>query len=116
MARSTGACSLAERAIRSRRALNKDTGRASTPLASVSVCGIGASAGGIEALRELFGALPTDLGLAYVVIVHLAPDRRSELPAILARCTGMPVVQVGDHGKAHLEPNHVYVIAPDRKL
>jgi two-component system CheB/CheR fusion protein len=82
----------------------------------VRVCGIGASAGGIEALRQLFGAVRTDLGLSYVVILHLAPDFKSELPGILARETAMPVVQVADHETRKLEANHVYVIAPDRKL
>ncbi len=74
--------------------------------AAVPVCGIGASAGGIEALTEFFGALPTDLGLAYVVVVHLAPDHKSELPAILARRTRMPVVQQADAQPVHvgLEP------------
>ena len=82
----------------------------------ISVCGIGASAGGVEALQQFFLAVAPDLGLAYVVIVHLAPDHKSELPAILSRCTTMPVVQVGDSQQEPLEPNHVYVIAPDRKL
>jgi two-component system CheB/CheR fusion protein len=40
----------------------------------ITVVGIGASAGGIEALRDFFGAVPNSLGLAYVVIVHLAPE------------------------------------------
>ena len=83
---------------------------------TVPVCGIGASAGGLEALRKFFDALPDDLGLAYVVIVHLAPDRKSDLPAIIARWTRMAVIQVGDHESAKLDANHVYVIAPDRKL
>jgi len=52
---------------------------------AVPVCGIGASAGGLEALHKFFDALPGDLGLAYVVILHLAPDRKSDLPAIIAR-------------------------------
>ena len=82
---------------------------------AVPVCGIGASAGGIEALTEFFGALPADLGLAYVVVVHLAPDHKSELPSILARRTRMPVVQVGDEAEPLL-PDHVYVIGPDRRL
>src|SRR5436190_19228295 len=82
----------------------------------VSVCGIGASAGGVEALQQFFGSIPDNLGLAYVVIVHLAPDHKSELPAIISRWTKMPVDQVGDHETAKLEVNHVYVIAPDRKL
>ena len=76
------------------------------------VCGIGASAGGVEALQQLFTALPADLGLAYVVIVHLAPDYKSELPAIIRRWTTMPVVQVADHEKAPILPNQIYVIAP----
>jgi two-component system, chemotaxis family, CheB/CheR fusion protein len=92
------------------------TTSASAPTPSVPVCGIGASAGAVEALRAFFSAVPIDLGLAYVVIVHLAPDRKSELPGILGRSTPMPVTQVGDHDKIELQPNHVYVIAPDRKL
>jgi two-component system CheB/CheR fusion protein len=82
----------------------------------ITVAGIGASAGGIEALRELFGALPADLGLAYVVVVHLAPHHESELAAILARCTKMSVVEIGDDQHLPLERNRVYVIAPDRQL
>ncbi len=80
------------------------------------VVGIGASAGGLQALQRLFQNLPADLGAAYVVIVHLAPDRDSELPAILRRETKMPVIQVADHSRADLLPDHIYVIAPDRKL
>ena len=86
------------------------------PAPSIPVCGIGASAGGIEALQQFFGALSGDLGLAYVVVVHLAPDRKSELPQIIQRHTTMPVLQVGDHDKVKLEPDTIYVIAPDRKL
>ncbi len=83
---------------------------------SISVCGIGASAGGIEALQQFFTDVPGDLGLAYVVVVHLAPDRKSELPSIIGRCTRMPVVQVGDSEQLPLVANQVYVIAPGRKL
>ena len=82
----------------------------------IPVCGIGASAGGVEALQQFFRALPPDLGVAYVVVVHLAPDHKSELPAILARWTSMPVIQVGDHRTEPIRADHVYVIAPDRKL
>jgi two-component system, chemotaxis family, CheB/CheR fusion protein len=83
---------------------------------NIAVVGIGASAGGLEALQEFFRNVSDDLGAAYVVIVHLAPDRESDLPAILGRETAMPVIQVGDDAQADLAPNHVYVIAPDRKL
>ena len=81
----------------------------------ITVVGIGASAGGIEALREFFDAVPVDLGLAYVVIVHLSPDHNSELAAIIGRRTKMPVVEVSEH-KLELKPDHVYVISPDHKL
>src|SRR5262245_23162181 len=84
--------------------------------ARITVAGIGASAGGIEALREFFSAVPADVGLAYVVVVHLAPDHESELASILARYPRMKVVEVADGKKVQLEPNSVYVIAPDRKL
>src|SRR5215469_4506878 len=81
----------------------------------ITVVGIGASAGGIEALREFFDAVPVDLGLAYVVIVHLSPDHNSELAAIIGRRTKMPVAEVSEH-KLELKPDHVYVISPDNKL
>jgi two-component system CheB/CheR fusion protein len=87
-----------------------------TAHAQIPVCGIGASAGGLEALHQFFRAIPTDLGLAYVVIVHLAPDRHSDLPAILRLWTTMPVIQVGDHDRVALQPDHIFVIAPDRQL
>src|ERR687898_667922 len=90
-----------------------------SPVASdppIRVCGIGASAGGLDALQQFFTHLPPDLGLVYVVIVHLSPDHKSELPAILSRWTTMPVRQVADHDTVKLTPDHVYVIAPDRLL
>jgi two-component system CheB/CheR fusion protein len=78
------------------------------------IVGIGASAGGIKPLQILFETLPGDLGLAYVVILHLAPEVHSELDKILAVRTPMPVMQV--EGPTALEPDHVYVISPDRAL
>src|SRR4051794_4206979 len=82
----------------------------------IPVCGIGASAGGVEALQHFFRELPADLGLAYIVVMHLSPDHHSELPAILERWTTMAVIQVADHGTIPLAANHVYVVAPNRKL
>src|SRR5260221_9186120 len=78
------------------------------------IVGIGASAGGVQALQRFFEALPADTGAAFVVIVHLDPDFRSELPTILAGRTSMPVTHVGE--LAQLQPNHVYVISPNREL
>src|SRR5262245_10007621 len=59
-----------------------------------TIVAIGASAGGIQALQKLIGALPDQTGAAFVVIVHLDPQRRSDLPRILASRTKMSVVQV----------------------
>ncbi len=78
------------------------------------ICAIGASAGGVGALQALFRQLPDDLGLAYVVILHLSPDQPSALGEVLSVCTRMGVNQVHDHPR--LKPNCVYVIAPDREL
>jgi two-component system, chemotaxis family, CheB/CheR fusion protein len=87
-----------------------------TPAASsgLIVVGIGASAGGIQALQAFFDAVPEQIGVAFVVVVHLSPEHRSALPAILAARTSMPVTQVTS--TVPLEGNHVYVIPPDRRL
>jgi two-component system CheB/CheR fusion protein len=75
---------------------------------------IGASAGGVEALIQLFKVLPADTGCAFVVIVHLAAQRESVMAELIARATTMPVAQV----QASCEPqaNHVYVIPPGQYL
>ncbi|MFZ1922424.1 MAG: chemotaxis protein CheB, partial [Xanthobacteraceae bacterium] len=78
------------------------------------IVAIGASAGGVTALQNLFATLPERPGAAFVVVVHLDPQHRSELPSILATKTRMPVVQVTN--REALEADHVYVIAPDRRL
>jgi two-component system CheB/CheR fusion protein len=78
------------------------------------VVGIGASAGGVRTLQQLFAALPEKPGAAFVVVVHLDPDMRSEMSNILAARTSMPVMQVDK--PVPLQPDHVYVIPPDRRL
>ncbi len=84
------------------------------PHAFVPVCAIGASAGGVGALQTLFRLLPDDLGLAYVVVVHLSPDHPSAMHEIIGACTKMAVFQVTDGPT--LRANCVYVIAPDSEL
>jgi len=79
-----------------------------------TICAIGASAGGVRALQDFFSAIDDDLGLSYVVVIHLSPDQPSRLSAILAGRTRMPVEQVEHSLK--VRPNCVYVIAPDREL
>lgn len=82
--------------------------------AAVPVVAIGASAGGVTALQDLFDRLPDDLGAAYVVILHLAPDRPSQMAEVLGSRTTMPVQQVLTSSR--LGANCVYVIPPDREL
>ena len=81
---------------------------------SFPIVGVGASAGGLEALTSLLEALPPDTGLAFVIIQHLDPKHKSLLSNLLARSTRMPVRQVKNG--MPMEPNHVYVIPPDTTL
>jgi two-component system CheB/CheR fusion protein len=79
---------------------------------NVCIVGIGASAGGIESLKEFFDEVPADTGLAFVVIQHLNPNQPSHMAALLSRCTEMKVVQAEDH--ATITANHVYTIPPGK--
>jgi len=78
------------------------------------IVGVGASAGGVEALEYLFKAMPPEPGMAFVIITHLAPHRESMLPEILARDTRMPVL-IGEHDHP-IRPNHVYAAPADKVL
>ena len=78
------------------------------------ICALGASAGGIKPLQQFFKAIDPKLDIAYVVIIHLAPDFPSHLSEILSGWTDMPVHQVTD--TPEIKPNCVYVIGPDREL
>jgi two-component system CheB/CheR fusion protein len=74
------------------------------------IVGIGASAGGLDPIRKLLESLPVHLGMAFVVIQHLAAGQESMLPEILSRSTKMAVQQVKDG--MQVEKDHVYVISP----
>jgi two-component system CheB/CheR fusion protein len=78
------------------------------------IVGMGASAGGIEALIQVFEALPASTGAAFVIVLHLSPDHASNLAQVLQTRTNMPVQQVT--GPARIEANQVYVIAPNYSL
>src|SRR5437762_7379902 len=77
------------------------------------VC-VGASAGGLEAFTQLLKAVPTDTGMAFVLVSHLSPSHASHLAEILSRATRMPVNEVKDEPK--VQPNCVYVIQPDSSM
>ena len=78
------------------------------------IVGIGASAGGLGAMKAFFDALPSDTGAAYIVIQHLDPAHESLTAEILDRHTAMPAVQAA-HGMK-IVPDHVYVIPPNTYL
>jgi two-component system, chemotaxis family, CheB/CheR fusion protein len=80
----------------------------------IKIVGLGASAGGMQPLKEFFEAMPADKDLAFVVIQHLDPQHESHMAAILARYTKMKVSQAEDN--LLVEPNCVYTIPPNKFL
>lgn len=78
------------------------------------IVGIGASAGGIQALKEFFQQVPVDSGIAYVVILHMSPDHDSKLAQVLQTTTSIPVLKVTE--KTKIEPDHIYVVSPNQHL
>ncbi len=82
--------------------------------ATLPIVGIGASAGGLEALEQFFGPIPQVCGVAFVVIQHLDPTQKGILPELLQRATLMKVAQAGD--RMVVKPDWVYVIPPNKDL
>jgi two-component system CheB/CheR fusion protein len=78
------------------------------------VVGIGASAGGLEALRELLPNLPTRSNMAYVIAQHLDPKQRSMLTSLLSRYTPLEVTEIQD--KQEVEANKVYITPPGKDV
>src|SRR6516165_2455712 len=75
------------------------------------VAGIGASAGGLDAFKKFFTAMPADSGIAFVLMPHLDPKHESLMVELLARCSKMPVVEAADGMAA--QANCVYIIPPN---
>ncbi|MCR5451538.1 MAG: response regulator [Lachnospiraceae bacterium] len=82
----------------------------SVSLAPHCVVGIGASAGGLEALQQFLTFLPSNTGMAFVIIQHLAPNHKSMLADILGKYSAMPVTEITDG--MIVERNHIYMIPP----
>lgn len=83
-------------------------------LQEFSIVGIGASAGGLEALEQFFSNMPKDTGLAFVVVQHLSPDYKSLMVELLSKHTEMKVLRVEDG--MEVKPNCVYLITPKKNL
>ncbi len=84
------------------------------PARDFHVVGIGASAGGLEALERLFSRLPADTGMAFVVLQHLSPDFKSLMDELLSRRTTMSV-RLAEH-ETLVEPNAVYLLPPQKEM
>lgn len=76
------------------------------------VVAIGASAGGLEALEDLFTHMPLETGMAFVVVQHLSPDYKSMMDELLARKTCIPVVMALD--QLQLEADTIYLLPPQK--
>ena len=87
---------------------------AATDSATPLIVGIGASAGGLEAFRSFFASCPSDSGMAYVLVQHLAPDHKSMLADLLGKSTPMPVIEAVDG--VQVKANSVFVIPPDATM
>src|ERR1700686_5280011 len=78
------------------------------------IVGIGASAGGLEAFRQMLEKLPTDTGMGFVFVQHLDPTHASQLTELLSRATQLPVFEA--RNRMAVKPNHVYVIPPNKAI
>ena len=90
------------------------TGEAPDQGTPLYVVGIGASAGGLDALEKFFDNVPTDSGMAFVLVQHLSPDFRSLMDEILRRRTEIPIRLVEDG--MPVEANHIYLIPPKKEM
>ena len=90
--------------------------RTRSPHASGSfpIIGIGASAGGLEALEQFLRRVPPNSGMAFAIVQHLDPTHKGIMPELLQRATSMRVVQVKD--RTRVQPNCVYVIPPNKDM
>ncbi len=78
------------------------------------IVGIGASAGGLEAITEFFSKIPIHTNLTYVIIQHLSPDHESKMPELLARHTALPISVIQD--EETVVPGHIYLIPPKYRV
>jgi two-component system, chemotaxis family, CheB/CheR fusion protein len=78
------------------------------------VVGIGASAGGLEAFRQVLEKLPSDTGMGFVLVQHLDPTHASQLTDLLSRATKLPVSEA--RNQIVVRPNHIYVIPPNKSI
>src|SRR5947209_1564011 len=84
------------------------------PVAAMTIVGVGASAGGLEAFRSVLESLPSEPGVAIIFVQHLAPQHNSALVPLLSAHTSLPVIQATQD--IEVEVNKVYVIPPNTQM
>jgi two-component system CheB/CheR fusion protein len=103
---------------KSEKPLTPDAGESESSTASQApstpIVGIGASAGGIDALKAFLPSVQPKSGLAFVVVQHLDPDHTSHLSTLLGRASPIPVTEI--HDDTRIEADHIYVIPPNTAL
>jgi two-component system CheB/CheR fusion protein len=99
---------------KSKSTLTQQPGTKPSKSSRFPIVGLGASAGGLEAFKQLFRNLPASPGIAFVVVQHLAPEHESMLTQLLSKSTDMPIREVKDG--IVVEPDNVYVIPPDSEM
>jgi two-component system CheB/CheR fusion protein len=92
----------------------RQTAPAPPAAVSLPIVGIGASAGGLEALEQFLRRVPAGNGMAFVIVQHLDPTHKGIMPELLQRATGMKVIQIKDRTK--VRPDCVYVIPPNKDM
>jgi two-component system CheB/CheR fusion protein len=85
-----------------------------TGIPGFHIVGLGASAGGLEAYEQFFRHVPKDMGMAFVVVSHLDPSHASILTEIVQRSSALPAVEATD--QLAVQPDHIYVIPPNRDM
>ena len=76
--------------------------------------GVGASAGGLQAIEQMFKSMPVDTGMTFVIVQHLSPDFKSLMDELLSRWTAIPIKRVED--RMEVEPNRIYLIPPKKLM
>ncbi len=85
-----------------------------SPAATFPIVGIGASAGGLEALEQFLARVPKQSGMAFVIVQHLDPTHKAVVAELLQRATSMRVIQVKD--RTAVQPDCAYVIPPNKDM
>ena len=93
---------------------NEDVSASEQGRLKVPVAGFVASAGGLDAFKKFFAAMPPDSGIAFVLVPHLDPEHESLMVELLTRHTSMPVVEAAE-GMV-VEANRVYIIPPNKNM